>query len=82
VGKNSWLFKKINLGLRMEVIANISILMLAAILLIGFTIAKINEQNIIDEKVRGGEVGARFSDVLTISRDQKAFLLSYHKEGD
>jgi signal transduction histidine kinase len=35
--KTPWLFKKLNLGLRTEVIINISFLMLAAILLIGFT---------------------------------------------
>jgi two-component system, NtrC family, sensor kinase len=79
MGKNSWLFKRINLSLRMEVITNISILMLAAILLIGFTIAKINEQNIIDEKVRNGEGRAQdfqtFIDYL--SRDKKEFSLSY-----
>ena len=50
-----WLFKKINLSLRIEVIINISLLMLAAILLIGFTISKIDERNIIQEKIRYGE---------------------------
>lgn len=35
--KNNWLFKKLNLSLRQELILNISFLMLAAILLIGFT---------------------------------------------
>jgi two-component system, NtrC family, sensor kinase len=35
--KTPWLFKKLNLGLRTEVVINISFLMLAAILLIGFT---------------------------------------------
>ena len=42
--KKIWLFKKLNLSLRIEVIINISFLMLAAILLIGFTISKINER--------------------------------------
>jgi signal transduction histidine kinase len=50
-----WLFKKINLGLRTEVIINISFLMLAAILLIGFTISNINERNIVQEKARNGK---------------------------
>ncbi len=53
--KPIWLFKKINLSLRMEVLVNISLLMLAAILLIGFTMTKIHEKNIIEEKVRYGE---------------------------
>jgi len=50
-----WLFKRLNLSLRMEVIVNISLLMLAAILLIGITMAKIHEKNIVEEKVRYGE---------------------------
>ena len=45
-----WLFKTINFRLRTEVIINISFLMLAAILLIGFTIAHINERNIVQER--------------------------------
>jgi len=53
--KNIWLFKKINLGLRTEVIINISFLMLAAILLIGFTISNITERNIVQEKTRNGK---------------------------
>jgi len=51
----SWLFRKLNLSLRWEIITNISLLMLVAILLIGFTISKMNERNIIQEKVRYGE---------------------------
>jgi two-component system NtrC family sensor kinase len=66
----------------MEVIINISILMLAAILLIGFTTARINVQNIIDEKVRNGEGRAQdfqtFVDYL--ARDKKEFSLSYPLE--
>ena len=53
--KKTWLSKKINLNLRIEVIINISFLMLAAILLIGFTISKINEQHVLQEKIRYGE---------------------------
>ena len=79
MGDKSWLFKKIHLSLRMEVIINISLLMLAAILLIGFTITKINEQNIIDEKMRNGE--GRVQDFQTLidylSRDKKEFSLSH-----
>lgn len=39
----------------MEIIINISLLMLAAILLIGFTMTRMNEKNIIKEKIRYGE---------------------------
>jgi two-component system NtrC family sensor kinase len=53
--KPSWLFRKLQLSLRTEVIINISLLMLAAILLIGFTISKINEKRILHEKIESGE---------------------------
>jgi len=49
------LFRKLNLSLRTEVIINISLLMLAAILLIGFTMTRMNEKNVIREKVGYGE---------------------------
>jgi two-component system NtrC family sensor kinase len=51
----SWLFKKLNLNLRTEVIFNISLLMLAAIVLIGLTISKVNERSIIQEKIKNGQ---------------------------
>ncbi len=50
--KKFWLFRKLNLSLRSEVIFNISLLMLAAILLIGFSISKIVEKTILEEKTR------------------------------
>jgi signal transduction histidine kinase len=53
--KPSWLFKKLNLTLRTEVIINISLLMLAAIFLIGFTTSRANERNIIQAKIRTSE---------------------------
>ena len=75
--KKNWLFKKINLNLRSEVIINISFLMLAAILLIGFTISKINERNIIREKIKYGE--RMIQDFQTIldfmSKEKKEFTL-------
>jgi len=76
--KRSWLFKKINLGLRTEVIINISLLMLAAILLIGFTISKINERNIVEEKIRNGEGMIQDFQVTIdfISRDEKEISLN------
>jgi len=72
-----WLFKRINLGLRTEVIINISFLMLAAILLIGFTISKIVERNIIQEKIRYAERMVQdFQTIIDfISRDKKEFSL-------
>jgi two-component system, NtrC family, sensor kinase len=77
--KKIWLFKKINLSLRAEVIINISFLMLAAILLIGFTISEINERNIKQEKIRYGERMIQdFQTIMDfISRDKKEFTLSH-----
>jgi two-component system, NtrC family, sensor kinase len=77
--RSFWLFKKLNLSLRVEVIINISFLMLAAILLIGFTISKINERNIIREKIKYGE--RMIQDFQTIvdfiSRDKKELTLDH-----
>jgi signal transduction histidine kinase len=77
--QKNWLFKKINLSLRTEVIINISLLMLAAILLIGFTISKINERNIIEEKIRNGEGMIQdFQAIIDfISRDKKGISLNH-----
>jgi hypothetical protein len=75
--KPLWLFKKLNLGLRIEVIINISFLMLAAILLIGFTISEINKRSIEQEKTRYGESMVQdFQAILDfMSRDKKEFVL-------
>jgi signal transduction histidine kinase len=72
-----WLFKKLNLSLRTEVIINISFLMLAAILLIGFTLSEINEKNIKQEKIRYGERMIQdFQAIIDfISRGEKEFPL-------
>jgi two-component system NtrC family sensor kinase len=77
--KNFLLFKKIHLGLRTEVIINISFLMLAAILLIGFTMSKIVERNIIQEKIKYGERMVQdFQTIIDyISRDKKEFILDH-----
>jgi two-component system NtrC family sensor kinase len=76
---NRWLFKKINLGLRTEVIINIVFLMLAAILLIGFTVANLNERSIVQEKIRNGK--RMIQDFQTIvdflSKDKKEFTLNH-----
>ncbi len=77
--KSRWLFKKVNLGLRTEVVINICFLMLAAILLIGFTVLNINERNIVQEKTRNGK--RMIQDFQTIVdfilRDKKDFALSH-----
>jgi len=52
---NLWLFRNLNLNLRAELIVNIAVLILAAVLLIGFTLFKISERNVIGEKIRYGE---------------------------
>jgi len=76
--KTIWLFKKINLGLRTEVIINISFLMLAAILLIGFTISNITERNIVQEKTRNGKRMIQdFQTIMDfISKEKKEFALN------
>jgi methyl-accepting chemotaxis protein len=73
----SWLFKKLNLSLRMEIIINISLLMMAAILLIGFTISKINEKKIIQQKVENGERMIQDFQVIIdfIARERRDFSL-------
>ncbi len=77
--KGFGLFKKLDISLRTEVIINISLLMLAAILLIGFTISKINERSIIQEKIKSGE--GMIQDVQAIvdflSRDKRDFSLHH-----
>lgn len=50
--KPSWLFRRLNISLRTEVMINISLLMLVAIFLIGFTTSKVNERNILQAKIR------------------------------
>jgi len=71
----NWLFKKINLSLTSEVIFNISLLMLAAILLIGFTLSKINEKNLLQGKIKNGEgVAKDFQAIVDfLSKDKNDF---------
>jgi hypothetical protein len=75
--KKNWLFKKIGLNLRTEIIINISVLMLAAILLIGFTTSKVNEKNLIEEKIKNGEGTIQdFQAIIDfIAKDKKEFSL-------
>ncbi len=78
MGRGNWLFRKIGLNLRTEIIINISLLMLAAILLIGFTTSKVNEQNMIQEKIINGEGMIQdFQAIIDFMvRDKKEFSLT------
>lgn len=80
--KNIWLFRKLNLNLRAEIIINISLLMVVAILLIGFTISKIMERSILQEKkAHAVEMVKDFQAVIDfISRDRKDFSLTHAEE--
>ncbi len=51
-----WLLRKIQVGLRTEIILNIAILMVASFLLIGFTILKVSENEILEQKIAGGRI--------------------------
>lgn len=51
-----WLFRKIQMGLRTEIVLNIAILMVASLLLVGFTILKVSEQEILDQKIAGSRI--------------------------
>jgi len=51
-----WLFRKIPIGLRTEIVLNISILMIASLLLVGFTILKVSEQAILEQKIAGSRI--------------------------
>jgi two-component system NtrC family sensor kinase len=74
-----WLFRRLDLNLRTEIIINISLLMMAAILLIGFTISKINEKKIIQEKIENGERMIQDFQVMLdfIARDKKEFSIAH-----
>jgi len=51
-----WLFRKIQMGLTTEIVLNITILMVASLLLVGFTILKVSEQEIIEQKIAGSRI--------------------------
>ena len=63
----------------MEILINISLLMMAAILLIGFTMSKINEIRIRDEKIEtGGRMVQDFQVMIDfIALNKKEFLLTH-----
>jgi two-component system NtrC family sensor kinase len=51
-----WLFRKIQMGLRTEIVLNIAVLMVASLLLVGFTIFKVSEQEILKQKIAGSRI--------------------------
>ncbi len=51
-----WLFRKFRVGLRTEIILNLALLMTGAMLLVGFSIMKIHERDILKQKVRNGRL--------------------------
>jgi two-component system NtrC family sensor kinase len=50
------LFRKIPLGLRTEIVLNIAVLTMASLLLAGFTILKVSEQEILEQKIAGSRI--------------------------
>jgi two-component system NtrC family sensor kinase len=48
-----WIFRKLAVGLRVEIILNMTLLVIAAILLVGISMLKLNERNILNQKVKG-----------------------------
>jgi signal transduction histidine kinase len=50
------LFRTIPIGLRTEIVLNIAILMVASLLLVGFTILKVSEQEIVEQKIAGARI--------------------------
>lgn len=47
------MFRKLAVGLRVEIILNMTLLVIAAILLVGISMLKLNERNILNQKVKG-----------------------------
>jgi len=50
------LFRKIPLSLRTEIVLNIAVLTMASLLLVGFTILKVSEQEIVEQKIAGSRI--------------------------
>jgi signal transduction histidine kinase len=50
------LFRKIPLGLGTEIVLNIAVLTMASLLLVGFTILKVSEQEILEQKIAGSRI--------------------------
>jgi two-component system NtrC family sensor kinase len=51
-----WLFRKIPMGLRTEIVLNIAVLTMTSLLLVGFTILKVSEQEILEQKIAGSRL--------------------------
>ncbi|MBW2039773.1 MAG: HAMP domain-containing protein [Deltaproteobacteria bacterium] len=51
-----WLLRKVQVGLRTEIVLNIAILIVASLLLIGFTILKVSEKEVLEQKIAGGHI--------------------------
>ncbi|MCK5552034.1 MAG: HAMP domain-containing protein, partial [Deltaproteobacteria bacterium] len=47
------MFRKLAVGLRVEILLNMTLLVIAAILLVGISMLKLNERNILNQKVKG-----------------------------
>lgn len=47
------LFRKLSVGLRLEIILNMTLLVIAAILLVGISMLKLSERNILNQKIEG-----------------------------
>jgi len=47
------LFRKLAVGLRLEIILNMTLLVIAAILLVGISMLKLSERNILNQKIEG-----------------------------
>jgi len=50
------LFRKIPIGLRTEIVLNIAVLTMASLLLVGFTILRLSEQEILEQKIAGSRI--------------------------
>jgi two-component system NtrC family sensor kinase len=50
------LFRKIPIGLRTEIVLNIAVLTMASLLLVGFTILRVGEQEILEQKIAGSRI--------------------------
>jgi two-component system NtrC family sensor kinase len=51
-----WLFRKIPLGLRTEIVLNIAVLTMASLLLVGLTLLMVSEQEILEQKIAGSRI--------------------------
>lgn len=50
------LFQRLPMGLRAEIVLNIALLTMASLLMVGFTILKASEDEIVEQKIRGARI--------------------------